>query len=983
MTEIKFTCPNCEKDVRAAASTSGRESTCPNCGCPIIVPYPDIDPGKVIGGFRVKKKLGAGGMGEVWLAEQLSMDRFVALKILSPTLVNDEEFVESFMHEIKIAAKLSHPNIITAHDAGEENGIYYLASTFVNGKELQTIIDDKRRLPERQALKIARAIARALQYAWDKYRIIHRDVKPGNIMIDRDDNVKLMDMGISKSVFEHEALTSGTAAGTPNYMSPEQARDLSGMDFRTDIYSLGVTLFRCLTGRMPFTGKNTEEIIRKHIQEIPPSVNELNEEISDSTAELVAKMLQKDRFQRHRTWQEVIDDIDNILRETADETQLAKRSQQKNMRILTALTALLTIAACGLYIVLQHNEALRKEKELTALQEQKASEIAAKEKEIAEKAAATEIEKAAKQETVVDKGTVDQPVEEILEEDRLLLAIENRIGTLKTEQQYREIVQELDTIRIIATKPSNVQKIKLTDLKLAEWEENALKKTISDLMKQAEKLAKKQEYMSAAELLKEYGGDWAAETEKERLQAAAKYEEQQREFDKKLAIEKEQATHAMAVRLADSILRQNLTEAEKTCKEINEEDAGYFSFDPEEALNLVRQLGSVKHLLANYLSNRIGKKVTLELADETKRRLVIEEVDADSFSASRSIGESSITVKLQLSQLSTAQRMKMLPDVSPETKALYLALDALKEDNLKKALKLIEDSGTIAPLLKEYLDVRSSCIKIMDNINVKSPDMSDKTASRVKRMKIKGDKAANLFIELLNFQESYPLYLKHSIYQALITCAENNFPLEHIFSGKVTDFDLQNLDATIEYDFSTAEQENDFEVYKPITMGQKVEVKDNTLTIGCRRHGSLIAIPSFTSLEASFEGGFRLRDFDHALVSKEKNIAFIAHGFGKYNCEEKDGVIRNWKLSDEEQLQLEASSLVPGISNKGSLKWDGEIIQYSINNKEWPKQVFMMDQARFAIVAFGTTNSYTMITLKGQLSASWFRNRILEIFSEE
>lgn len=988
MTELKFTCPNCEDEVKACSSLSGKETNCPSCECPIVVPYPEIEPGMVIGGFRVKKKIGAGGMGEVWLAEQLSMDRFVALKILAPTLVNDEEFVESFMHEIKIAAKLSHPNIITAHDAGEENGLYFLASTFVSGDELQVILDTKRRLPERQALKIARAIARALQYAWDKYRIIHRDVKPGNIMIDRDNNVKLMDMGISKSVFEHEALTSGTAAGTPNYMSPEQARDLSGMDFRTDIYSLGVTLFRCLSGRMPFSGQSTEEIVRKHIQEIPPALKDVAPEVSDGTSKLVAKMLEKDRFHRQRSWQEVVDDIDNILLDTADNTQSNIANPLQKTSTLTFITVALATVAGLLFLVHKKNMDQQRSKVIVPVvdastpEEPNGSDVVVVDKEPVDVKKSPVVVVPPVNKTEITNSVDDTA--EILEEDRLLLEIEGRVKTLKTERQLQSIRQELNVIRSFPPRPANLQKITMLELDLDKWAKNSQKKTMSNLISQAKVFAKEQKFTKAAELLKKYRGDWKRETAKQRLKMAVMYEDLQREKEQKVAIEKKHKKHALSVELAEAILNNKLSEAEAVCMEIKAEESMNFSFDVEETLSTVRQIGVIDHMLAEYLKDRVGKKLVLEFSDGTKKRLLIEEVEDGSFSASKKIGSSSITTSYPVSDLSIAQRIKMLPvEISEECKSLYQALGLIQNGSIKGASRLVESSGSISTLLLEYLEVRTKFIDLMASIDIKSSTISDKTAMRVSRLTISDDSAAKLFLGLLDFRERYPLYHTHPLYEALILCAETNFPLDEIFNGEVSNFNIETLEATLEYDFSNPEQENDFEVYKPVTMGQTVDVKDGALVIACRRHGSLMAIPKFKKLEAKFEGSFRLRDFNHGLVSKQKNIVFVGNGFGKYNSDEKDGVIHNWKLANENKIVADDSLLVAGISNVGSLKWDGEVIQFSINNQKWTKQIFLQDEAQFAMLAFGTTNSYTSITLKGQLSEKWLKERVMEIISEK
>lgn len=974
MSDIKFTCPQCEKTINADTNHAGQESNCPHCDCPVVVPYADIKSGTVIGGFKIKKKIGSGGMGEVWLAEQLSMDRFVALKILSPSLVNDPEFVDSFMHEIKIAAKLSHPNIITAHDAGEENGLYYLASTFVNGQELQDILKNSTRLPEIKALQVARAIAKALQYAWDKYRIIHRDVKPGNIMIDRDENIKLMDMGISKSIFEHEALTSGTAAGTPNYMSPEQARDLSGMDFRSDIYSLGVTLFRCLTGRMPFIGKSSEEIVKKHILEPAPPAKLFNKTISDQTNKLITRMLEKDRFKRHNSWQDFINDVDSILYTLSGNTAKVQKPTNKGNKLIIALVSILAVLSILLFVIKQQNG--------------DSQPVPTPEQVVTETTKPTiEPEKSdgKQQDTTATKpkeAHEETYVEEILEEDRLIAKIEKQLKQLKSQRQFNRINNEVATVeQIEMTKETNKQKLTLIKIKIDEWQKKALNRTFNDLKKQAEKLSSNQNYADAAVLMKQYSGDWANETRTKRMQFAAKYDELQRAFDKKSALEKKFATHAMAVNLAENIIKGNFAEADKVSREMMEEES-YFAFDLKEISNICAYLKDVNKAFADFLTQKIGDRVILELTDGTRQKLTIESVGETSFSGTKTIGQSSLTAKVFISQLSLSQRLKMLPKMPAEAKALYQAREEIAAGNMGKARASLAQIGTFSTFITNHLSARSSLSKIADSI-LKKSDSYEKTTTRLAKLQLESEPAVNLFVQLLEFKEQYPDYQRNTLYQALFLCAENNFPLELFFSGNVTEFNLQDLSIAVNYDFSNPDQEYDFEVYKPVSMGQKVEIKDNNLTIGCRRHGSLVLKPYFTEMEVDFQGMFRLRDFNHIIASKEKNITYIGHGFGKLNTEGKEGIIRNWKLKNQEEVKLDTPYLSPSINNIGHLSWDGEIVNFSINGQEWPKQIFMVDEARFAVAAFGTTNSYTEISVKGKIATSWLIKRISEIFYDE
>lgn len=306
-----FRCPGCENEFEADLSLVGTESQCPDCGINFIVPIPEIQPGMELAGFVLKRKLGSGGMGEVWLAWQNNVERDIAVKILSPSLVSNRAFVERFMHEMKIAGKLDHPNIIPVFGAGHIQGLYYLSMAYVDGVELSDRLKIDHKIPEKECLNIARDISSALEYAWNEFRIMHRDVKPSNIMIDRKSAAKLMDMGISKSLNDmDQAMTiSGTLVGTPYYISPEQAKGESTIDFHTDIYSLGASLYHMATGEFAFDGDTTVRIVTRHVTDplVPPI--EVNPELSPEMNALIVKMMNKSPADRQASWAEVLSDI--------------------------------------------------------------------------------------------------------------------------------------------------------------------------------------------------------------------------------------------------------------------------------------------------------------------------------------------------------------------------------------------------------------------------------------------------------------------------------------------------------------------------------------------------------------------------------------------------------------------------------------------------------------------------------------------------
>jgi len=273
-----------------------------------------VGPGTTVGGFKIDRLLGKGGMGEVYLARQLSMDRDVALKILPSSMTVDEQLVQRFLQEVRMAARLEHQHIVRAYEAGEDSGVYFLAMSYVKGDTLSDLLADGSVLEEKDALSITRQMATALAHAWDEYQMLHRDIKPSNIMLDKNGEPKLMDMGLCKSLGEQAGMTlSGTVMGTPNYMSPEQASGRGDIDFRADVYSLGATLYHMLTGRMPFDGSSIMEVLRKQATESLPDPRESNPAVSETCVGLMEIMLAKDPAGRHPSWEALIADVDCVL----------------------------------------------------------------------------------------------------------------------------------------------------------------------------------------------------------------------------------------------------------------------------------------------------------------------------------------------------------------------------------------------------------------------------------------------------------------------------------------------------------------------------------------------------------------------------------------------------------------------------------------------------------------------------------------------
>ena len=267
--------------------------------------------------FEVLELLGRGGMSSVWKARQRSLDRMVAIKILSSKFSEESDDVERFRMEARAAARLKHPNIVQVYDANFKNGVYFFVMELVAGYTMGELLRRKGKTSEGDALTIAEAVAVALDYAWNTFEMVHNDIKPDNIMVDDDGSLKVTDLGLCRSLtlLKTENAESEEILGTPAYMSPEQVCGEEELDCRSDIYELGATLYHLVTGHMLFEKKTPDEIIECHVNESQAvDARQYAPHLSNSFVILLEKMLAKDRNNRHADWSSLITDI-TLIRE--------------------------------------------------------------------------------------------------------------------------------------------------------------------------------------------------------------------------------------------------------------------------------------------------------------------------------------------------------------------------------------------------------------------------------------------------------------------------------------------------------------------------------------------------------------------------------------------------------------------------------------------------------------------------------------------
>ena len=330
---MAVTCPKCHSE------NPETKQFCADCGTQLIpsqspqfsktltmeTPAEGLTRGTVFAGrYEILEELGTGGMGSVYRVFDRKLEEEVALKLIRPDIAASRKTIERFKNEIKVARKITHPNVCRVHDLHEEGKTLYITMEYVRGEDLKSVIHRMGTLTMGKAVSIAQQAADGLAEA-HKLGIIHRDLKPGNIMIDREGSAKIMDFGIARSLEDKGSADAGMIIGTPEYMSPEQAEGKEA-DQRSDIYSLGVIIYEMITGKAPFEGATASGILKKHRTEAPPDPKGLNPQVTPGLARMILKCLEKDGEKRYQDAGEVLAELDDLA------TSMTKKAAEKKWK---------------------------------------------------------------------------------------------------------------------------------------------------------------------------------------------------------------------------------------------------------------------------------------------------------------------------------------------------------------------------------------------------------------------------------------------------------------------------------------------------------------------------------------------------------------------------------------------------------------------------------------------------------------------------
>ncbi|MBR2426329.1 MAG: serine/threonine protein kinase [Lentisphaeria bacterium] len=315
---MRFSCPFCHYAISVDDSVMGFRTECQGCNKNILVPAHRFDEGCIIGDFIINSHLGKGAVGDVYKATQITLDRPVALKVLKQQSMT-EKGVKAFMKEARSASRLSHINLVQSYAVGTDEGYIYMAMTYIKGETLRSRLKRIGIVPVDEALHIIQQVAEALFYAWDECRIIHRDVKPENIMLTEKGIVKLTDLGLAMQ--QREWAEDMEISGSPSYMSPEQFAG-EKLDTRSDIYSLGITLYQMLSGKLPFAADTVTGVAQQHFEEEAVPLDKINPAIPSNVVKLVEKMMEKEAEDRFSNMEELLKEIWTIRQKTAPAKEL-------------------------------------------------------------------------------------------------------------------------------------------------------------------------------------------------------------------------------------------------------------------------------------------------------------------------------------------------------------------------------------------------------------------------------------------------------------------------------------------------------------------------------------------------------------------------------------------------------------------------------------------------------------------------------------
>ncbi len=650
-------------------------------------------------GFELLQKVGQGGMGIVWKARQLSLDRFVAIKLLAAGLSKNPDDVKRMMTEARTAARLKHPGIVQVYDASEEEGTFFFVMEYVDGYNVGQWLHRKQTIGWKDALLVAEHVATALDYAWRSAGMIHCDIKPENILVDKDGTIKVSDLGLSVT-HETRSDVPSDILGTPSYMSPEQVRGDSDLDCRTDIYSLGATLYQMITGRRLFKEVGDRNAMDCQLTDQVPDPRELVPGLPAPVAALLERLLVKNREGRPRDWSAVLADLRRVERghmpagkplpagaSTVKRAQISLRRERVGQEPegespkkrawgvwVLAGAALMGVLVGAAVILPSHLAGWR-----TAQQHGVISPIAPRKTPVAEEMLGH-----------------DQAIASFAAAERWVEANPDRVD--EGMRQFR---------RVIAQFPGTPAATRALDRvgQLQQQRERGIAGTWAQLKGQAETMAGTQRYGDAAHLLEAYAGRWATQTASNRI-ALARRLRQQADEQERVSADDEAVWQVWVKGLGAPLMLGKFAAAQQTVAQAQGE--GRFKTHTEDIATLAQLLKAIAGIDERVLQSfarQIGTVVRVGLG-HGEIALLIVSVNGKKVRGRTVEGQAEMSFGSD--DLSLRERMARLGPVDAPDIAIVKGAAAVGAGAYDYAVQCFEKAGPLlsGPLLDELVRLR-------------------------------------------------------------------------------------------------------------------------------------------------------------------------------------------------------------------------------------------------------------------------------------
>jgi len=571
-----------------------------------------------ITGFEMIEKIGEGGMASVWKARQVSLDRIVAIKILSSRLASDPEDVTRFQAEAQAAARLKHSGIVQVYDANIEHGLYFFVMEYVAGYTVGAWLRRKEVLQEKDALLVAECVADALGYAWESARIVHCDIKPENVMVNSDGTVKVADLGLARTISAMTiAADSDEVMGTPPYVSPEQAAGKGDLDYRADIYSLGAMLYHLVTGKMLFEGNPDDRIMDMHATETVPNPFDLNPGLSRGICHLIEKMLAKDPSDRYDSWDAVRKNVARVRKGMLPK-QVLSREASSTVRSSDRLKTARYHRAAGEPRKRKSDASERKIKVailggIVLIVALVMGYSIARKPDVPRETPAPAPVPAPPPAPVAEKETPEDKAREIYE-----LAVE---WAAKHPEDYDDVVKRFEWVATQTkdTKYSGMAKEEARKATAAK--RTRINAILAGLRREALALSRSGDFAAGIDVYESYAGPLEEETRQARLAAVTMLRRRQRQVGEREAAERRRAEELSMRKCAEAVMKaakRLLSEGPAEARAVMAEAMG----DPDLATKvselkaideLIDGLKRIDSFILDSFVVQVGKKVTVHL----------------------------------------------------------------------------------------------------------------------------------------------------------------------------------------------------------------------------------------------------------------------------------------------------------------------------------------------------------------------------------